>query len=197
MFVVAGPHSPVLASGSLLQAVRLLVRRRPGEDRAEEPDAYRRAVDGRVEGLLLRVHVELAVEADEFRRPRHGVAGAASGAQAETQVRGLRLVHAHDRAGNTDAAARRDVLRRGDEPEDGGVSVRNGRRLRRHHLHVLLPPSCAREFVLHRHATPAGASRSMRQGRHVQLPAPFCRLRNGSRRLHVDCRQNTRGGGIH
>ena len=187
----------MFASGAHLQAVRLLVRRRPREDRAEEPDAYRRTVDGRMEGLLLRVHVELAVEADEFRRPRYGVAGAASGAQAEAQVRGLRLVHAHDRAGNTDAAARRDLLRRGDEPEDGGVSVRNGRRLRRHHVHVLLPPSSAREPVLHRHASPPGASRSVRQGRHVHLLDPSCRLRQRSRQLDLECRQDVSRGGFY
>ena len=182
---VAGSHPPVLTSRPHIQAVRLLVRRRPREDCPEEPDAHRRAVDGRLEGLLLRLDLELANEANKFRRPGHGIAGASPGAQEEAQMLRFRLVHAQRRTGDTDATARRDVLRRGDEPEDGGMSLRDGRRIHRHHLHVLLPPSVAREPLLNRHPSAAGASRPLRQGRAVHLPGEAGAMHPGRRDLDV------------
>ena len=91
--MAAGADAPVLAGRPHVQAVRVRVPgRRSREDRPAQPDARRRAVDGRLEEVLPGGHLELA---DQTHLPvgrRETLARQAQDSQAQSQVQGLPVV---------------------------------------------------------------------------------------------------------
>ena len=175
----AGAESPVFTRRAHLQAVLLLVRRRPREDRAEEPDAHRRAMDGRLPAVLLRRHVELGVQANRLHAGRGGDAERATRPQAAPRLPLVRVVHEDDRARVAAAAVVGRLLRRGDEPAHGGVLLPARRRLHRHHLLLLLPSRPAEEPVPDRQPPAAEVPRPLRAGRVPHEPAAAGRVRRG------------------